>query len=35
MLLEMRISQGLAGKISDKSVGEILDEELTGNGPHA
>jgi hypothetical protein len=27
-LLETRISDGLAGKVSAKSVGEILDEEL-------
>ena len=27
-LLETRISNGLAGKVSAKSVGEILDEEL-------
>lgn len=27
-LLESRINDGLAGKVSAKSVGEILDEEL-------
>lgn len=26
-----RINEGLAGKVSTKSIGEILDEELTGN----
>ena len=30
-LLENRINEGLAGKVSTKSIGEILDEELTGN----
>ena len=32
-LLETRINQGLAGEISGQSVGEILDEAVTGNGP--
>lgn len=27
-LLETRVNEGLAGKVSTKSVGEILDEEL-------
>ncbi|TWF56866.1 antitoxin [Neorhizobium alkalisoli] len=27
-LLEGRISEGLAGKVSSKSIGEILEEEL-------
>jgi hypothetical protein len=27
-LLGTRINEGLAGKVSDKSVGEVLDEEL-------
>lgn len=30
-LLNTRIREGLAGKVSAKSVGEILDEELAGN----
>jgi len=29
-VLENRINDGLAGKVSDKSIGEILDEELAG-----
>ncbi len=29
-LLETRINDGLAGKISARSIGEILDEELAG-----
>ena len=29
-LLEARINDGLAGKISTKSVGDILNEELSG-----
>ena len=29
-LLGMRINEGLAGKVSTKSIGEILDEELAG-----
>jgi hypothetical protein len=28
LLLEGRISEGLAGKVSSKSIGEILEEEL-------
>jgi hypothetical protein len=28
-LLAARINEGLAGRVSSKSVGEILDEELT------
>lgn len=27
-LLESRIDEGLAGKVTSKSIGEILDEEL-------
>lgn len=27
-LLESRIAEGLAGKVTSKSIGEILDEEL-------
>lgn len=30
-LLENRINDGLAGKVSTKNVGEILDEELAGD----
>ncbi|KNY11018.1 antitoxin [Shinella sp. SUS2] len=30
-LLGMRINEGLAGKVSTKSIGEILDEELAGD----
>ncbi len=30
-LLGTRINEGLAGKVSAKSVGEILDEELQGH----
>lgn len=30
-LLGTRINEGLAGKVSAKSVGEILDEELGGD----
>ncbi|EFO28619.1 protein ParD [Roseibium sp. TrichSKD4] len=30
-LLENRINDGLAGKVSTKNVSEILDEELSGN----
>lgn len=33
-LLGERINEGLAGKISGKRIGEILDEEL-GEGRHA
>ena len=29
-LLEARINDGLAGKVSTKSVGDILNEELSG-----
>ncbi|MBN8839946.1 MAG: antitoxin [Sphingomonadales bacterium] len=29
-LLETRINDGLAGKVSARSIGEILDEELAG-----
>lgn len=32
-LLNTRISEGQAGKVCAKSVGEILDEELAGNSP--
>lgn len=31
-LLETRINDGLAGKVSTKSVGDILNEELSGEG---
>jgi hypothetical protein len=31
-LLGTRINEGLAGKVSAKSIAEILDEELTRNG---
>jgi hypothetical protein len=31
-LLVTRINGGLAGKVSAKSIGEILDEELAGDG---
>ena len=31
-LLGTRINEGLAGKLSTKSIGEILDEELAGDG---
>lgn len=30
-LLRTRVSDGLAGKVSTKSVGEILNEELDGD----
>jgi Antitoxin ParD len=30
-LLGTRINEGLAGKVSTKSIGEILDEELAGD----
>lgn len=30
-VLENRINDGLAGKVSNKSIGEILDEELAGD----
>ncbi|HFX1269931.1 MULTISPECIES: antitoxin [Pseudomonadota] len=30
-LLSTRVSDGLAGKVSTKSVGEILNEELDGD----
>ncbi|MEO9338735.1 antitoxin [Mesorhizobium sp. SB112] len=30
-LLGNRINDGLAGKVSTKSIGEILDEELAGD----
>ena len=30
-MLRNRINDGLAGKVSTKSVGEILDEELSGD----
>jgi hypothetical protein len=30
-LLGTRIKEGLAGKVSTKSIGEILDEELAGD----
>jgi len=30
-LLENRVSEGLAGKVSTKSVTEIMEEELGGN----
>lgn len=33
-LLDQRINEGLAGKISGKGFGEILEEELAKN-PHA
>ena len=32
-LLGERINEGLAGKVSTKSVGDILNEELAENGP--
>ena len=32
-LLSARINEGLAGRVSSKSVGEILDEELTEARP--
>lgn len=30
-MLENRVSEGLAGKVSSKSVTEIMEEELGGN----
>jgi len=30
-LLSERIAEGLAGKVSAKSIGDIVDEELGGN----
>lgn len=30
-LLEVRINDGLAGKVSAKSIGDILNEELSGD----
>lgn len=30
-MLENRVSEGLAGKVSSKSVTEIMEEELSGN----
>lgn len=30
-MLENRVSEGLAGKLSSKSVTEIMEEELSGN----
>ena len=30
-LLGKRVNEGLAGKVSTKSIGEILDEELDGD----
>ena len=30
-LLGNRINDGLAGRVSTKSIGEILDEELAGD----
>jgi len=32
-LLSDRIAEGLAGKVSNKSIGDIVDEELGGNSP--
>lgn len=32
-LLESRINDGLAGKVSSKTISEILDEELAGDRP--
>ncbi|MBO5392150.1 antitoxin [Pseudomonas sp. FSL R10-0056] len=29
-VLTARINDGLAGKVSDRSIGDILDEELSG-----
>ena len=29
-VLSARINDGLAGKVSDRSIGDILDEELSG-----
>ena len=34
VLLDKRITDGLAGKVSTRSIGEILDEELA-EGDHA
>jgi hypothetical protein len=31
-LLETRINEGLAGKVSARNIGKILDEELAGIG---
>lgn len=31
-LLAKRVNEGLAGKVSSKSVSEILDDELAGGG---
>jgi hypothetical protein len=33
ILLDARINDGLSGRVSTKSVGEILDEELAETGP--
>ncbi|PAA14367.1 antitoxin [Pseudomonas fragi] len=31
-VLTARINDGLAGKVSSRSIGDILDEELSGEG---